>query len=207
MLSALTPRRRFAVHAASALLVFVACRSKETQTISDSVAGMDSAPAAATPTPLPVRLTDAQIAHIAITANSVDSAAGEFALANVKNASVKEFARAMITEHGEANRKAKALATKLALVPEDNDASRALRSDADQARAALMGRSGADFDRAYIDHEVQAHQGVLDQLDQNLIPGAQDAELRSLLQAVRPMVAGHLDRAKRIQPTIATASQ
>jgi putative membrane protein len=195
------------VHAASALLVFVACRSKETQTISDSVAGMDSAPAAATPTPLPGRLTDAQIAHIAITANSVDSAAGEFALANVKNASVKEFARAMITEHGEANRKAKALATKLALVPEDNDASRALRSDADQARAALMGRSGADFDRAYIDHEVQAHQGVLDQLDQNLIPGAQDAELRSLLQAVRPMVAGHLDRAKRIQPTIATASQ
>ena len=207
MFTALTHRRRSAVLAAGALLAFVACRSKETQTISDSVARMDTAPAAATPTPVPATLTDAQILHIAITANSLDSAAGDFAKANAKNTQVKDFAKTMIKEHGEANKKANALATKLALVPEDNDASHALQRDADQARTTLIGKSGADFDRAYIDHEVQAHQSVLDQLDQTLIPGAQNAELKSLLQTVRPMVAGHLDRAKRIQITVATASQ
>ena len=207
MFRALTTRRRSALLAAGAVLAFVACRSKETQTISDSVARMDTAPAAATPTPEPATLTDAQIAHIAITANSLDSAGGEFAKANTKNPQVKEFAQAMIREHGEANKKANALATKLALVPEDNEGSHALQADADQARTTLIDKSGADFDRAYIDHEVQAHQSVLDQLDQKLIPGAQNAELKNLLQSVRPMVAGHLDRAKRIQTTIATATQ
>ena len=207
MFRALTTRRRSALLAAGALLAFVACRSKETQTISDSVARMDTAPAAATPTPAPATLTDAQIAHIAITANSLDSAAGEFAKANAKNAQVKEFAQTMIREHGEVNKKANALVTKLALVPEDNDGSHALQADADQARTTLIGKSGADFDRAYIDHEVQIHQSVLDQLDQKLIPGAQNTELRSLLQTVRPMIAGHLDRAKRIQIAVATATQ
>ena len=205
MFVALTQRRRSALIAGGALLAFVACRSKETQTISDSVARMDTAPAAATP--MPATLTDAQIAHIAITANSLDSAAGEFAKANAKNAEVKEFAQAMTKEHGEVNKKANALATKLALVPEDNEGSRALQADADQSRTTLIGKSGADFDRAYIDHEVQVHQSVLDQLDQKLIPGTQNAELKSLLQSVRPMIAGHLDRAKRIQTTIATATQ
>ena len=113
--------------------------------------------------------------HESITANSLDSAAGEFAKANAKNAQVKEFAQTMIREHGEVNKKANALATKLALVPEDNDGSHALQDDADQARTTLIGKSGSDFDRAYIDHEVQVHQTVLDQLDQKLIPGAQNA--------------------------------
>jgi putative membrane protein len=62
--------------------------------------------------------------------------------------------------------------------------------------------SGTAFDRAYVEHEVQYHQAVLDARDKTLIPGAQNADLRALLQKVRPVIAAHLERAQRVQGEI-----
>jgi putative membrane protein len=45
---------------------------------------------------------------------------------------------------------------------------------------------------------VQYHQAVLDALDKTLIPGAQNAELKGLLEKVRPNIAAHLERAPSI---------
>jgi putative membrane protein len=147
-------------------------------------------------------LTDAQIAHIAVTANSVDSAAGELARKNGGSQAVKDFGQTMVTDHGGVNKEAVALATKLNVTPEDNDMSRQLKSGADASNASLGGMKGAAFDSAYIAHEVSYHQTVLDALDQKLIPGAQNAELKALLEKVRPAVAAHLDRAKGIQTNL-----
>jgi putative membrane protein len=43
---------------------------------------------------------------------------------------------------------------------------------------------------------------VLDALDKTLIPGAQNAELKSLLESVRPTIAAHLAKAKSIQTSL-----
>lgn len=40
---------------------------------------------------------------------------------------------------------------------------------------------------------------MLDALDQTLIPGAQNAERKALLQGARPAFAAHLERAKQVQ--------
>ena len=144
-------------------------------------------------------LSDPQIAHVAVTANSIDSATGELARTKAQNAQVKEFARTMIRDHGAVNKKAVDLAQRLKVTPQDNDVSRQLQQGAGDARTNLQGKSGAEFDRAYIDREVQYHQAVLDALDQTLIPGAQNADLKALLQQVRPNIAAHLERARGIQ--------
>ena len=65
---------------------------------------------------------------------------------------------------------------------------------------------GADFDRAYIAHEITMHQNVLNTLDQTLIPNAQNAELKALLQKVRPLIESHLQMAQQIQTSLGTAS-
>ena len=153
--------------------------------------------AAAAPT-----LNDAQIAHVAVTANSIDSAAGVMAKGKATAKAAKDFAQTMVTDHTAVNKQATALAKKLNVTPEDNDVSRQLKTNADQATASLQGKSGADFDKAYIDNEVTYHQGVLDALDKTLIPGAQNAELKALLEKVRPNIAAHLARAKNIQGTL-----
>jgi putative membrane protein len=46
---------------------------------------------------------------------------------------------------------------------------------------------------------VAYHQNALDALDKTLIPSAQNAELKALLEKTRPVVAAHLDRAKKVQ--------
>jgi putative membrane protein len=154
---------------------------------------------AAPPAATPPAITDAQIAKIVVTANSADSAAGELAKSKGTNAEVKEFGQRMITDHGAVNKEATDLVTKLNVTPEDSDASRSMSSDAQSNMTALQGQTGAAFDKAYIDHEVTMHQQVLDALDQQLIPGAQNAELKALLEKVRPAIAAHLESAKAIQ--------
>jgi putative membrane protein len=185
-----------------------ACAKKDATT-SDSARMADSAasstmaaPAADSAKPASAPLNDAQIAHIAVTANAIDSAAGVTAKQKGTAKSVKDFAQTMINDHSAVNKQAVALATKLKVTPEDNDVSKSLKSDADASASNLRGKTGADFDKGYIDHEVTYHQTVLDALDKTLIPGAQNAELKALLEKVRPSIAAHLARAKDIQTAL-----
>ena len=187
---------------AVAVLVITACAPKESGTDTAGATAAAVQPAAPPPPPAAPALNDAQIAHIAVTANSIDSAAGQMAKQKGSAKAVKDFAQAMINDHGAVNKQAVALATKLNVTPEDNDVSRQLKSAADQAMASQQGLTGAAFDRAYIDNEVTYHQTVLDALDKTLIPGAQNAELKALLEKVRPNIAAHLDRAKSVQGTL-----
>jgi putative membrane protein len=108
----------------------------------------------------------------------------------------------MAQDHGSANQQVNQLAQRLGIAHEESDASRQLQTEADQHAQALGGRSGAEFDRAYIDHEVQMHQQVLDAIDQQLVPNAQNAELRQLLETIRPTIQSHLDQARQIQAAL-----
>jgi putative membrane protein len=192
----------------AAVTTLGACAKKDAAT-SDSARMADSAattstmaPAADSAKPASAPLNDAQIAHIAVTANSIDSAAGVTAKQKGTAKSVKDFAQTMINDHSAVNKQAVALAKKLNVTPEDNDVSKSLKSDADASTSNLQGKSGADFDKGYIDHEVTFHQTVLDALDKSLIPGAQNAELKALLEKVRPSIAAHLARAKDIRTAL-----
>jgi putative membrane protein len=139
---------------------------------------------------------DAQIASIAVTANQVDIDAAKLALGKTQNAEVKKFAELMVADHTSVIKKASDLAGKLKLTPEDNDTSKALKKGGEDANAKLMGLSGAEFDKAYVANEVAYHKAVLDALDKALIPNAKNAELKKLLESVRPVIAGHLAHAE-----------
>ena len=175
-----------------------ACAKSETPP-ADTAAAAAPAPA---PAPAAPAINDAQIAHIAVTANAIDSAAGAVAKKKATAKSVKDFAQTMISDHMGVNKQAVALAMKLGVTPEDNDVSRQLKSGADESAATLSGLTGAAFDKAYIEREVAYHQAVVDALDKTLIPSAQNAELKGLLEKVRPAVAAHLERAKDIQASL-----
>lgn len=190
--------------ALSASLVLVACSKSGDAGMDTTVASVDTAASAMTPAAAPATadLTDAQIAHIVVTANSIDSATAELAKQKASAKAVKDFAQTMITDHGGVNKQAVALATKLNVTPQDNDVSRQLKSGADSSKMTLEGLSGAAFDKAYIDNEVTYHQAVLDALDKTLIPSTENAELKALLEKSRPAFVAHLDRAKGIQSSL-----
>jgi putative membrane protein len=149
-------------------------------------------------------LSDPEVAHVAVTANTIDIDAGKVALTHAKSEEVKNFANMMIRNHAGVNEKAAALAKELNVTPKDNAVSQSLLKGADESKAKLQPLKGAAFDHAYIDREIAFHQAVLDALDKTLIPNAQNAELKALLEKVRPNVAAHLARAKSIQTGLAS---
>ena len=186
-----------ALFASLLMIAVVSCGQKQEQAA--------QTPESTTPPPAAApALTDANIAAIVVTANTADIRNGEMAKTNSKNKAVVAFAQQMITDHTSVNKQATDLVTKLNVTPEENDTSRQLASSSDATRESLRAKTGADFDKAYIDNEVAYHQAVLDMLDNTLIPGAQNAELKSLLESVRPAFVAHLDHAKKVQGSLGT---
>jgi len=197
---------RISAHVSLISIIAIAACSKSEKSAADSAASAatTSAPDTAKPAAAAApAINDAQIAHIAVTANAIDSTAGALAKKKASAKAVKDFAQTMVSDHAGVNKQAVALATKLNVTPEDNDVSKQLTAGAEQNIANLQSLSGAAFDKAYIDHEVAYHQAVLDALDKTLIPSAQNADLKALLVKVRPAFVAHLDRAKSIQSSLA----
>jgi putative membrane protein len=108
----------------------------------------------------------------------------------------------MVTDHTGVNKQAVALVTKLKVTPEDNPTSQSLKSGGEQNVKHLKTLKGAEFDKAYIDHEVAYHEQVLDAIDKTLIPSAKNEELKALIVKVRPAFVGHLEHAKKIQASL-----
>jgi putative membrane protein len=146
--------------------------------------------------------SDPQIAAIVVTANQVDIDAGKLAQSKAQAAEVKEFAGRMVTDHTGVNKSAGDLVKRLHVKPENNPTSESLKQQGEQNVAALRQLSGAEFDKAYVDHEVVYHQAVLDAVDETLIPSAQNADLKALLVKVRPAFVDHLQHAKKIQSSL-----
>jgi putative membrane protein len=143
--------------------------------------------------------SDAEIAHIVVTANQVDIEAGKLAASMATNAEVMKFGQQMVADHTGVNSKAIALANKLGVKPADNRTSQSLKADGDKNVARLKTLKGAEFDKAYMDNEVAYHEAVLLAMSQTLIPGAQNAELKALIVAVRPAFVAHLEHAKSVR--------
>jgi putative membrane protein len=167
----------------------------------DQEAGADTAAAAPAQQPAasPGAPSDAEIAHIAKTANDADIDGGNLAKQKAQNEEVRSFANLMISDHTAANQAAAQVAQSAGLTPADNPTSQQMMQAHQTARQQLQSLSGAQFDSAYIAHEVDMHQQVLSALDQTLIPNAQNAELRNVLTQVRATVEAHLNRARDIQ--------
>ena len=135
--------------------------------------------------------SDAEIAHIAYTAGQIDIAAARQALAKSKNAEVRRFAQTMLRDHQAVEDQALALVKKLGVSPADNGTSQALTRQAAETHAKLDKLRGAAFDRAYIRNEAAYHGTVNGALKTALIPSADNAELKGLLETGLQLFGEH----------------
>jgi putative membrane protein len=144
------------------------------------------------------KLNDAQIAHIAYTADHIDIQAAQQALEKSKNNEVRSFAQDMVRDHTAVNEKALALTKKLNVTPEDNSTSQTLSKQAAAKSTELAKLNGAAYDKAYINNEVAYHKTVNDALQNTLIPGASNPELKGLLTTGLKIFQGHQQHAEQV---------
>lgn len=142
--------------------------------------------------------TDPQIAHIAYTAGQLDIDAAQQALDKSTDPQVRAFAETMLRDHGAVNEQALALVTRLKVTPEANPTSASLSDAAAATRQRLAGLSGEAFDKAYVDNEVAYHRTVNEALRETLIPDADNAELKALLQTGLELFQQHQAHAEHL---------
>jgi putative membrane protein len=145
------------------------------------------------------KLTDPEIASVAVVANQNDIDFANIAKEKSTNKDILQFAQTMATDHQSVIGQATALVKKLNVTPKDNATSKKLLADAANIKRMLSSKSGDAFNKAYINNEVAYHKAVISEVEKVLIPDATNAELKSLLQNVLPVLKTHLEHAEMVQ--------
>lgn len=148
------------------------------------------------------KLTDPEIASVAVVANQNDISYAKVALEKSHNTDIKDFANTMIKDHNAVINQAVALVKKLSVTPKSNEVSQSLEKQAADMLKTLKAASAKDFDKVYIDNEVKYHEAVIGAVKSLLIPESNNAELKDLLQGVLPVLEMHLKHAQMIQQKV-----
>jgi putative membrane protein len=169
--------------------------------------GTGMAPAAPAPvaTTPPETLTDDQIAKITETVDAGEVEQGRIAQKKAKNARVKKFASHMVTQHTKSKKQNATLVKKAQITPADSTTAQTLSEKSSQTLATLESTESPDFDKKYIDAQIEQHENVVLLLDSKLIPNASNADLKARLEETKKLVETHLTEAKEIQQSLASA--
>lgn len=183
----------YVVMIAAAGMVFQACHSN-----TDSTSAADSANAVKDSTTngstgIGVVADDAKFAVDAANGGMTEVELSKLAAAKAINADVKAFANMMITDHSKANEELKGIAaTKNITLPDS------VNADSKSAIEDLSNKSGADFDKAYVDKMVSDHKSTVDMFE-SASKNLKDPDLKAFVDKTLPVIKGHLDHINRIQ--------
>jgi putative membrane protein len=188
---------------AIAAFALAACSKKDNSAVDTTAASstVSADTSVAPPAPAAATWTDANIFALLDEANAADSSAGAVASTKGTAAAVRDFGKRMMRDHHQLRAQGAALATKLKVTPaapSDDAVAPAAQKEMDTLNSTAKGK---DFDRAYIDAEVDAHKAVLE-LATKAAGITQTAELKNLIQKAAPTIQGHLDKAEAIQKTL-----
>jgi len=141
------------------------------------------------------KLDDAEIVAITAAANGAEVDQGRLARQKAKDPRVRDFGSMMVDHHGQAIQEQE----KLSLQATQSEESKRLQDDARDALESLKGKRGKEFDRAYLQLQIDEHRKVLRTLKEQLLPAAKDSQLKAYLENLEPKVESHLAQAERLQ--------
>ena len=186
---------RSTILAALAMSILIGCKRDQPPT-----PAADSTAMAPTPmdTTASAPLDDPTIVSIVDAANTYDIEASSLALEKSQNAEVRALAQQFVNDHTTVRQQGRDLATKLGVTPPPL-ADGPLSQGHATAMADLRARTGAEFDRAYVAHEVAYHAQVIEAIENDLMPAIQNAELRALVEKVAPAFQAHHTAAQNLR--------
>lgn len=143
---------------------------------------------------------DAQIVAFATAANNGEIAEATLAETKATNAKVKAFAREIVADHKAMLAEGKAFATKNNITPDSTkeDVTDLMKDSQDELKELTEKAKGADWDKQYIDHQIDAHKKVLEKL-QNATQATTNVELKDMLTKATGKVQQHLTKAEDIK--------
>lgn len=143
-------------------------------------------------------LTDPNIVAIFDAANTADIETGSLAAKYATNPDVRALGQTFADAHTSVRQQGRDLATRLGVTPVLPKGDQGATQHA-AAMKRLQGLKGAEFDKAFLDHEIAFHQAVIDAVTKTLLPAIQNAELKAFVEKVAPAFVGHMEMAKNLR--------
>lgn len=126
-------------------------------------------------------------------ANSAEIQLSQLAEKNASSLSVKRIAAKLASDHVKSREAERALAQKLDVsLP-------VLPSDTSSVSSDLQGKTGRDFDQAFVEHEIKGHDDNIHKLQTQLLPAASNPEVKAYLHNALTMMQGHLASLKQVR--------
>lgn len=148
-------------------------------------------------------LDDPTIVAIFDAANTADIETGALAAKKGSTKEIRDFGLMLERDHKVVRQQGRDLAAKLHVMPTPpaDDAGAAAHA---KAMKDLESKSGREFDRAFLAHEVAFHKAVIDAVTTTLLPAIQNAELKDLVVKVAPAFQAHMMAADAMGKRIAS---
>lgn len=115
---------------------------------------------------------------------------GQIALKNSKNEAVRKYAERMVKDHGAADKKLKAIATK-----ENLSLPQALDQEHESLKTKLQGMSGDAFDREYVNAMAKGHDKAVALFEAASQQPQMPADLKQFAVSTLPTLEQHKDMA------------
>ena len=177
--------------------ILAACTPKNDAT-TDTLASTPPA-TATTPTTDPNSgWTDANVVDVITVANQGEVDYSQIGVDKATNPAVKQYAQLMVKDHGTMLDGVKALASRLNVVPASNDKANSLKEENTKDINDLNAKTGKDFDKEFMEEQVDMHQETLDLLG-DLDGRTTNADLKAAIAEAKPKVQAHLDQAKALK--------
>jgi putative membrane protein len=141
-------------------------------------------------------LDDATIVAIFDAANSWDIETGTLAEKKGTTKEIRDFGAMLVHDHTMVRQQGRDLAKKLGVHPTPPK-DFAMAKDHETAMKTLRAAKGAEFDRAFLQHEVAFHKAVIVAVTSTLLPATQNQELKDLQTKVAPAFQAHMMAAQQ----------
>ena len=110
---------------------------------------------------------------------------------------VRDFGRMLVRDHQNVRAQGRELAKSLNVTP-TLPRDFALAKAHVAAMRSLRAARGKAFDRAFLQHEVDFHNAVIDAISKTLLPAIQNVRVKDLVTKVAPAFGAHRDRAQML---------
>jgi putative membrane protein len=143
------------------------------------------------------KLDDPTIVAIFDAANTYDVETGAIAVRKGNSSAVREFGAMLERDHSNVRAQGRSLAKSLNVTP-TAPKDFALAKNHIEAMKSLNALTGREFDRAFLQHEIDFHNAVINALTTSLLPATQNAQLKDLETKIAPAFVAHRDRAQSL---------
>ena len=143
------------------------------------------------------KLDDPTIVAIFDAANTYDIETGSLAVKKGNTQAVRDFGKMLVRDHRSVRTQGRDLAKSLGVTPTPPK-NFALGKAHMEAMRRLKRLRGKAFDRAFLQHEVDFHNAVIDAVTKTLLPAIQNAQLKDLVTKVAPAFVAHRDAAQNL---------